>query len=122
MIRDVIGNCFESGSLRAQFKAADVGLHQAEHLAGDDLRVMLLHPGNLLGGLGFLADHCQQVDEAFQLIELITVLQKPHTLPRIAPALLIADGLEQMGGDFEDEFFAIGGIGQVHRIVGVDQQ
>ncbi|MNT71584.1 hypothetical protein D3C72_2100840 [compost metagenome] len=52
---------------------------------------MLLHPGDLLGGFGFLADHRQQVDETFQLIELITVFQKPHALLRITPALLIAD-------------------------------
>ncbi len=69
-----------------------------------------------------MANHPQQVDETFQFIELITVFQKPHALPRIAPALLIADRFKQTGRDLEDEFFAIVGVRQVHRIVGVDQQ
>ncbi|MNR39617.1 hypothetical protein D3C85_1578400 [compost metagenome] len=38
------------------------------------------------------------------------------------PALFGADRLDQAGGHFQDELFAIVRIGQVDRVVGVDQQ
>ncbi|MNP42918.1 hypothetical protein D3C76_1367110 [compost metagenome] len=43
VVLDVGKDAIERGRLAAQALAADVGLHQGEHLARDDLRVLLLH-------------------------------------------------------------------------------
>lgn len=55
-------------------------------------------------------------------MQLVAVFQKAHALPRVQPALFLAHRLQQAGGHLDDEFFAIVGIGQVHRVIGVDQQ
>ncbi|MNE53897.1 hypothetical protein D3C80_1486490 [compost metagenome] len=83
---------------------------------------MLLDARQALAGFGLQADHRQQVDEAFQLAQLIAVFQETHALARVLPALFGADRFQHRGGNLQDEFLAVVRIGQVDRIVRVDQQ
>ncbi|MNN82306.1 hypothetical protein D3C81_1992270 [compost metagenome] len=69
-----------------------------------------------------MADHGQQVDETVQLFEPVVVAQKTYPSLRPLPALLVADRVEHVRRNLEDELLAVFGIGKVHRVVGVDQQ
>ncbi|MNI81189.1 hypothetical protein D3C73_1377800 [compost metagenome] len=50
------------------------------------------------------------------------VAQNTYPSLRPLPALLLADRVEQVRRNLEDELLAVFGIGKVHRVVGVDQQ
>ncbi len=102
--------------------AADVGLQQGQQLAAEDLLEVAVDPRQPLAGLGLAADQGEQADEAFQLVQAIAMFEETHAARRMAPALLGADRFEQRAGQLDDEFLAVRRIGQVDRIVRVDQQ
>jgi len=79
-------------------------------------------PRQPLAGLGLAADQGEQADEAFQLVQAIAMFEEAHAACRMAPALLGADRFEQRAGQLDDEFLAVRRIGQVDRVVRVDQQ
>ena len=121
VVVDELHQALERRVALGQLRAADVVAEQAEQLAGDDPRVMLLHRGQRLLALGLVADQAEQVGEAFELLQLVA-RGEAHAVGRALPVVVVAGALDQLARQLDDELLAVVGIGQVDRIVGVDQQ
>ena len=118
---DELDQPLERRAAADQRVATEVAAGQGEQLAGDDPRVVLLHLRQALLGLRLLADQPQQVDQALDLLQVVA-RSEAHLLAALAPLVLAAGAVEEVRGQLDDELLAVFRVGQVDRIVRVDQQ
>src|SRR5690606_9664031 len=78
--------------------------------------------GNALLGLRFLADQPEQAVDAIEFRQLVAMVEEADALLRRRPLVVDAGLFEEGGRQLDDQLLAIIRIGQVHRIVRVDQQ
>ncbi|MNH35404.1 hypothetical protein D3C79_960810 [compost metagenome] len=83
---------------------------------------MLLHLRQRLGGFGFVTHQPEQADKPLQRASGMPRAGEADTAFGQLPALFQTSLFEQVGRQLEDEFFAIGRVGEVNRIVRIDQQ
>ena len=83
--------------------------------------VMLGRRSNGEIALGFMTDHRQQIDEAVQLIHIVPSGEAYH-LCRSPPVVFGAGLVQKRRGYLDDELLAIIRVGQIHRIIGIDEQ
>ena len=122
MLIYIVGNPPEGRATVAKRIAADVAGQAAEQLAGDDPAVLLLNLRNALLGPRLLADQSKQAAKPIEFAERVAVAAEANPLRRSLPLVFATSLLQKGGRQFDDEFLAVFRIGQVDRVVRIDQQ
>ena len=83
-------------------------VQHGHQLGDDDAAVVVQQLGLQQVGLSLLAHQIEQVEQAFQVFHPIRHWLEADAALRLLPLVLGAGVVQQIGGQAQDEFFAIG--------------